>query len=894
MAKKVKLNRNETSTFTDTEQLYNKTKEQLNKLDFGEVTIGSTDSGDEIFLGVKGKNGKGTILSNYHGDSAISVSSNYLGIKIDNTTYNDNVLKVSDKGLYVRKSETGTNTGSGGPSYSFGKGLIESSGVVSITTGAGVTVNADGERAIDSRINVKVSQSDDNILHVSDPTDNNLGYGTNCLYVSKQEIKELVGGGPGPSGSYTFSSPLSESGGRVSLSTGDGIRGTNNQIAVKISSSDDNILTTDGDQGQALIVSKETIKGLVTVGPGPNVEGKTYTFTGDYSISLTETASGNKNTIGVSLNINKDRQGNILKFENVPGGNTGVYVDRSDVIDSFSAGTGINLDKNSGQISVKIAGTSSISDNVLKKDTSGALYVSAAELPVNPGQGGEAVSYTGNAPIEVSGTKIKLNLTEAEPSGLTIGNVDHDPGLKVQISSSTKTPLMIFKDGLAFDYNKITGGIILNASTDGSLSLNLKEDGPLVLENDSVGRKALTIDQSKLTNVPAPKYNATGGISLNSNTNTFSLSLSDQSNIWSGLGLTGRDSDMLTIKISESTSSPLKLFKDGLGFDDKKITGGLTIDTTGTGNGAMSLKLKKDGPLVVEDGDSGGLTIDQSKLTSVPYNGPTYSAGDGIQIISGNTIKVNLYTGRPGLEFVNGLKVAVSTDTTNIIEIKEDGIYAKATTTSGGGTTYSQGNGISISGNTISARVQTDKGIENTASGLGIKLPTTNSALQVNSNGLSLKLKEYTVNSTNTPAFVIDNDGLGIKISSNSDNQLSMVGDGLYVPLSTPGASSGGGGTTPNVSVGTTNIHFSGTYTLRTTKVSSGYTLNSPATANLTKGVECTLIIYNSGSSNITITMPTSGTNIYKNVSSISIPSGSYGEVSCVYDGTNYWIRAAV
>lgn len=995
MAKKVKLNRNETSTFTDTEQLYNKTKEQLNKLDFGEVTVGSTDNGDEIFLGVKGKNGKGTILSNYHGDNAISVASNYIGLKIDNTTYNDNVLKVSDKGLYVRKSETGVNTGDG-TSYSFNFPLIENSGIVSLVTGVGIN----GNGYLGQDLSVAISSNDDNILKVDTNGGPNNSIGS--LYVSKQEIKSLVGGVPGPSGSYSFvdplyvdgtgtnvllatdgtlcmrtdshnelsvklstelqqyqlirknadglmvdykeiiglatgyglqasdgyfnlrvaisskadnilkteklsplndsfalyvsradcpgggegggsylfNSPLVEDGGVVSISTGDGIGG-DRKLQVLLTDSDDNLLKIEKG---ALMLDKNDI-------PGGNGGGKTYTFTGDYSISLTNTASGNNNTIGVSLNIDK-RQGNLLKYEYSTEAGNGVRVDKADVIDSFSAGTGIDLDKNSGQISVKIAGTSSsLTNNLLKKDNSGALYVDPSELPVNPGQGGETVSYTGNAPIEVSGTKIKLNLTEAEPSGLTIGNVDHDPGLKIQISSSTKTPLMIYKDGLSFDYNKITGGLKLDASTDGSLSLNLKEDGPLVLENDGIGRKALTIDQSKLT-YNGPTYSGKGPIQVSGT--DISLNLADQSNIWSGLGLTGRDNDMLTIKLSASTKTPLKLFEDGLGFDDNKITGGLQLDATGTGE--LKLKLKDGGPLIVESGTTGGLTIDQSKLTSVPYNGPTYSAGIGINIGATNAIAVDIKTGVPcygiAYETNKGVHVLVDPDLSNALKITDYGLYVPQQSS---GPTYSPGSGINISGNTISAKVQTNKGIENNAStGLGIKIPT-NSGLQLDGNGLSFKLASSTPFKVDDAGFNVkfkDNtinateDGLYVKISGASGNQLTVDSAGLYVPAS----SGSSGGSSVSVSTSASAIHFGGD-TLKTTKINNGYAITTPS--GLTEGVEYTLIIYNSGSSSITITMP-SGSSVYKNVSSISIPSGSYGEVSCVRAGQDYWIRAAV
>lgn len=57
---------------------------------------------------------------------------------------------------------------------------------------------------------------------------------------------------------------------------------------------------------------------------------------------------------------------------------------------------------------------------------------------------------------------------------------------------------------------------------------------------------------------------------------------------------------------------------------------------------------------------------------------------------------------------------------------------------------------------------------------------------------------------------------------------------------------------------------------------------------------ECHIIIYNSASSNITITLPSSVSRytVRKNVSSITIAAGTFGEINVLRFSTELYIRA--
>lgn len=58
-------------------------------------------------------------------------------------------------------------------------------------------------------------------------------------------------------------------------------------------------------------------------------------------------------------------------------------------------------------------------------------------------------------------------------------------------------------------------------------------------------------------------------------------------------------------------------------------------------------------------------------------------------------------------------------------------------------------------------------------------------------------------------------------------------------------------------------------------------------------GREVHVIVKNSGSSNITITIPNSGNYINCGADTINIAASSYGEVNCVSDGSKVYVRAA-
>ena len=55
------------------------------------------------------------------------------------------------------------------------------------------------------------------------------------------------------------------------------------------------------------------------------------------------------------------------------------------------------------------------------------------------------------------------------------------------------------------------------------------------------------------------------------------------------------------------------------------------------------------------------------------------------------------------------------------------------------------------------------------------------------------------------------------------------------------------------------------------------------------EGMECHIVIYNSGSSNITITLPSS---YRKNVTSITIAPGAFGEVNVMTINSIVHVRA--
>ena len=59
----------------------------------------------------------------------------------------------------------------------------------------------------------------------------------------------------------------------------------------------------------------------------------------------------------------------------------------------------------------------------------------------------------------------------------------------------------------------------------------------------------------------------------------------------------------------------------------------------------------------------------------------------------------------------------------------------------------------------------------------------------------------------------------------------------------------------------------------------------------LTAGREVHVIIYNSGSSAITITMPTASTYVNMGDDSITIAAGGYAEVNALSDGSKIYIR---